>query len=217
MLGQSYQGSPIPRPGQLFPPLSMEGMEWYQREWPRVRALLNKEPRLVGIVSKLDEVSTGSPFVATQPWAEPLPGGSSLLDLEYREPLGRRPATKIDRWREMFPQARVQRVLAKKGMEQRVSYIKTPHQAEIGQPRPPKISTQEEYETLLKEVESSIQEGIRHPVRLDDSIPPEKQRHWNLFPARNHAGKVRFCSDGSKANDFIAPAASRSGAATRPC
>ena len=205
MLGQEYQGGLIPRPGQMFPPLSMEGMEWFDREWPKVRALLTEEPMLIGIVTKLDEVHSGNPFVATQPWAEPLPGGSTLSDLECQEPLGQRPASRIERWRRMFPQARTQRVLAKKGMQQRVPYVRTPHQAEIGQPRPPNISTSEEYEMLLKEVQTSIQEGIRRPVRLDDPVPPDKQRHWNLFPARNRAGKVRFCSDGSKANEFIAP------------
>ena len=165
----------------------MEGMEWFKREWPGVRALLAEEPTLTGTVSKLDEVHDGNPFVATQPWAEPLPGGGAPSDLEHRESPGQRPASRIERWRKMFPQARAQRVLAKKGMQQRVPHARAPNQAEIGQPQPPNISTPEEHETLLKEAQTSIREGTRR--RHDWTIPfPRANRDTGIPNAGDFPG-----------------------------
>ena len=203
VVGQWYQGKPIPRPGQTFPPLSLEGQQWFDREWADLRMILSDEPMLGPIIAKLDEVAEGHPFTATQPWTEPDTNRSTLQEEEYLLPVGGRPATKADRWRSVFTSKASKKVMARFDMQQRVPYGTPPSQAQLGAARPPTITTHDQYESLMEEIMSSITEGIRFPVRWDDPIPLDRQTHWNLFPVSDPSGKVRWCSDGSKGNDFI--------------
>ena len=201
--GQWYQGQQIPKPGQLFPPLTLEGQQWFDREWKALRLTLSDEPTLGPILAKLDEVADGHPFTATQPWTTTDPNGFSLQEIEYLRPVGGRPATEVDRWRKVFTSKASMKVMARHDMQQRVPYTTPPSQSQLGPARPPPITTQDQYDSLLDEVESSISEGIRFPVRWDDPIPLDRQTHWNLFPVTDPSGKVRWCSDGSKGNDYI--------------
>ena len=203
VIGQFYQGEPIPGPGQMFPPLTTEGRHWFTREWRVLRQILSDEPSLAPTIAKLDEVAEGHQFIATQPWTEPHSGGSTLQQDEYLQPVGARPASKADRWRTLFTSKASKKLLARFDMQQRVPYSKPPSQAQLGPARPPTVATPDQYESLMDEVMSSITERIRFPVRLDDPIPPQSQTHWNLFPVSDPSGKVRWCSDGSKGNDHI--------------
>ena len=201
--GQWYQGKPIPRPGQTFPPLSLEGQQWFDREWSALRLILSDEPSLGPTIAKLDEIAEGRPFIATQTWAEPHARGSTLQADEYLQPVGGRPATKVDRWKALFTSKASKKLLARHDMQQRVPYSNPPSQGQLGPARPPPVATPDQYESMMDEVVSSITEGIRFPVRLDDPIPPDHQTHWNLFPVTDPSGKIRWCSDGSKGNEFI--------------
>ena len=70
VIGQHHQGEPIPSPGQMFPPLTLEGQHWFTREWKALRLTLSDEPSLAPTTAKLDEVAEGQPSTATQPWTE---------------------------------------------------------------------------------------------------------------------------------------------------
>ena len=177
MDGQQCQGELIPGPGQMFPPLTLEGQQWFDREWSAPRLILSDEPSLGPTTAKLDEMAEGRPFMATQTWTEPHARGSTLQEDECLQRVGGRPATKVGRWKALFTSKASKKLLARHDMQQRVPCSNPPSQGQLGPARPPPVATPDQHESLMDEVVSSTTEGIRFPVRLDDPIPPDHQTH----------------------------------------